>query len=50
MHQGYVRVDITPEAAEANFIGMSTVLKPEYHASVLRKEKIVRSKDGIGFG
>ncbi len=50
MHQGYVRMDITPEAAEANFIGMSTVLKPEYHASVLRKETIVRSKDSIGFG
>ena len=44
-HQGYVRLDLRPDAAQANFIGMSTVTSQHYKPLSLRRYAIAR-QDG----
>lgn len=41
-HQGYVRLDLRRDAAQANFIGMSTILSPDYKPGLLRQFAIAR--------
>jgi len=44
-HQGYVRLDLRRDAAQANFIAMSTILSPDYQPKLLRRFAIAR-RDG----
>lgn len=46
-HQGYVRVDLRREAAQAEFIAMSTVTSPRYKAETLRLYAIARAGNSI---
>ncbi|MEZ6002268.1 alkaline phosphatase [Hyphomonas sp.] len=46
MHQGYVRVVLHPDAAEASFIAVSTVLQPTYMAGSIKNFSI--RKEGAG--
>tara|TARA_R110000782_G_scaffold78293_4_gene156016 strand:- start:388 stop:2067 length:1680 start_codon:yes stop_codon:yes gene_type:complete len=41
-HQGYVRLDLRRDAAQANFIAMSTILTPDYRPKLLRRFAIAR--------
>jgi alkaline phosphatase D len=43
VHNGYVRLVLTPEAADVTFVGVDTVLVPEYRTLELKKERIVKS-------
>lgn len=47
MHQGYVRLDIRPDHAQASYESVSTVLSPEYRVSTLRRENIVRRQNSL---
>jgi len=49
MHQGYVRVVLTPEKADAAFVAMDTVLLPDYRTEVIRTETIIRDGKTIKF-
>lgn len=49
MHQGYVRVVLTPEKADAAFVAMDTVLLPDYRTEVIRTETIIRDGKTIRF-
>ena len=42
LHQGYVRVVLTPETADATFVAVDTVLSSDYRTMVLREETIIR--------
>jgi alkaline phosphatase D len=44
-HQGYVRIEFNRESAQATYLAVSTVLKPEYTVSTVRTE-IIRHQDG----
>lgn len=46
LHQGYVRVVLTPSQAVADFIAVSTVEQPNYTTSVLKTFRIGR-RDGL---
>tara|TARA_R110002020_G_scaffold309301_2_gene525228 strand:- start:50157 stop:51839 length:1683 start_codon:yes stop_codon:yes gene_type:complete len=48
-HQGYVRVVLTPEKADAAFVAMDTVLLPDYRTQVIRTETIIRDGKTIKF-
>lgn len=49
MHQGYVRLDLTPTRARAAFVAVDTVLSPDYRARVLKSIRIARSVNGLAF-
>ena len=40
MHQGYVRVVLRPDVADAAFVAVSTVLTPDYTASTIKSYRI----------
>jgi alkaline phosphatase D len=44
-HQGYVRIEFNHESAQATYLAVSTVLKPEYTVSTVRTE-IIRHQNG----
>ncbi|MEZ5655415.1 MAG: alkaline phosphatase D family protein [Sphingobium sp.] len=46
-HQGYVRLDLRRDAAQANFIGMSTIMSPNYKPNILRKFAVSRKGDAL---
>lgn len=46
-HQGYVRLDLRRDAAQANFIGMSTILSPDYKPGLLRQFAIARREGSL---
>ncbi|MGD9811966.1 MAG: alkaline phosphatase [Sphingobium sp.] len=46
-HQGYVRLDLRRDAAQANFVGMSTVTSPHYKPDILKKFAINRDAAGL---
>lgn len=50
MHQGYVRVVLSREQAVATFIGVDTVLSPQYRTVELRRAEIVRADDNLRYG
>ncbi len=43
VHNGYVRLVLTREVADVTYVGVDTVLVPQYRTVELRKERIVRS-------
>lgn len=45
MHQGYVRVVMTPDELVGTFVGVDTVLKPEYKTLNLKTVRVIH-KDG----
>lgn len=45
MHQGYVRVVMTPDELLGRFIGVDTVLQPDYKTITLKDVKVIH-KDG----
>ena len=45
LHQGYVRIEFNRELAQATYLAVSTVLKPEYTVSTVRTE-IIRHQNG----
>jgi len=49
LHQGYVRLTLTPAAGQADFIAVSTVLEPVYRVSVVHRESLIKSDDGVGY-
>lgn len=48
MHQGYVRLVLTPAAGLASFIGVSTVTSPRYRSFAVSEWRLPRSTGGIG--
>lgn len=46
-HQGYVRLDLRKDAAQANFIAMSTVKSPDYKPKTLKKFAVSRDRAGL---
>jgi alkaline phosphatase D len=46
-HQGYVRLDLRLDSAQASFIAMSTVTSPAYKAELLRCYTIGKSAAGL---
>ncbi len=46
-HQGYVRVDLRREAAQAEFVAMSTVLSPHYKPQTLRRYALARAGNSL---
>ncbi len=46
-HQGYVRLDLRPDAAQANFIGMSTTQSTRYKPVMLRQYAIARAGESV---
>lgn len=47
MHQGYVRMVLTPTDGTADFVAVSTVLSRKYSAQTIRTFAITRQDDGI---
>lgn len=47
LHQGYVRVDLTPTGARADFVAVDTVLLPQFRAFSLRATGIAREGDRL---
>lgn len=50
MHNGYVRIVFAPEAADVTFIGVDTVLSPDYKVLELHKETVVKTGDTLAYG
>ncbi|BBC74354.1 alkaline phosphatase [Altererythrobacter sp. B11] len=46
-HQGYVRLDLRPDAAQTSFIGMSTIESPDYRPLMLRSYAIARAGGSV---
>lgn len=46
-HQGYVRLVLSPDAADVTYVGVSTVLEPDYETLEIRKERVVKSGDRL---
>lgn len=46
-HQGYVRLDLRPDAAQANFIAMSTIRSTRYKPVTVRRYAIARSGESL---
>lgn len=46
LHQGYVRLELSPERADANFIAVDTVHSPQYRTFVLKRRGILPKQDG----
>lgn len=49
MHQGYVRLDLHRNEAEATFIAVDTVQDRAFRPSIINRFAIVRDSDGIRF-
>ncbi len=49
LHQGYVRVELTPEAGTATYVAVDTVLTPDYRPLTLREMPIARKDGGIDY-
>ena len=49
MHQGYVRVVFSRDAAAVDYVAMDTVLSTDYQSSVIRSETVVRSDNSVAF-
>ncbi len=49
MHQGYVRVVLGREAVDVTYVGVDTVLLPDYRTLELRKERIVKSGPSLAY-
>ena len=47
MHQGYVRVEFTRAAAKATFVGVDTVLSPDYRTGILKRFGIARADGAL---
>ncbi len=48
-HQGYVRIELTPEEADISYIAVDTVLKPEYRSFVLKHARVQKANGSIDF-
>jgi phosphodiesterase/alkaline phosphatase D-like protein len=49
LHQGYVRVVVTPTEAKTDFVVVDTVLSTDYKSQIVHSETIERRDDKIGF-
>jgi alkaline phosphatase D len=49
MHQGYVRVVLSPNAADVTYVGVDTVLSHEYRTLELRKERVVKPGPSLAY-
>ena len=47
MHQGYVRVEMTPTDLTGTFVAVDTVLKPEYRTLELHKVRVVNDGEHL---
>ncbi len=47
LHQGYVRLALRRDRAEATFVAMDTVLSPHYRAFALKRFGVVRAEAGL---
>lgn len=47
LHQGYVRLELTPESGVASFIAVDTVREPVYVTTVLRQALLVREAGSL---
>jgi alkaline phosphatase D len=47
MHQGYVRLDLTPSGAVADFVAVDTVLQPAYRTELLARFALVTRTEGV---
>lgn len=50
MHQGYVRLELRRERAEATFIAVDTIRSRAFRPAIVNRFGIVRDGEGIGFG
>ncbi len=46
-HKGYLDLQLTPQAGRVDFVGVSTVLKPEYEAQIRKSFKLVKTDTTI---
>jgi len=46
-HQGYVRLDLRPDAAQTSFIGMSTIESPDYEPVLLRSYAVAKAGGSV---
>jgi len=49
LHQGYVRLDLGREAAEATFIAVDTVTSRDFRPFIVNRFGIVRTEGSVGF-
>lgn len=49
LHQGYVRVDLSPTHADVDYVAVSTVTKPDFTTSLVRQERVEAVEGSIGF-
>ncbi|RBP51341.1 alkaline phosphatase D family protein [Arenicella xantha] len=49
LNQGYVRLDLGREQAEASFVAVSTVLEPNYTSRVIKRSVIQRNDNALQF-
>lgn len=49
LHQGYVRLNLTHDHIEVTYVGVSTVLQPDYVALDVREERIHRRGAHLGY-
>jgi alkaline phosphatase D len=49
LHQGYVRLDLEREAAEATFIAVDTVTSRDFRPFIVNRFGIVRTEGSVGF-
>ena len=49
MHQGYVRLDLRRDRAEASFVAVDTVRGRDFRPFILNRFAIERRGDGIAF-
>lgn len=47
LHQGYVRLAMSRERAEAAFVAVDTVLAREYRAAILKRFSVARDRHGV---
>ena len=49
MHQGYVRLDLERDSAEATFVAVDTISSRAFRPFIVNRFAIVRDGDGVGF-
>lgn len=49
IHNGYVRIELTHEAADVTYVGVDTVLMPDYRVIEVHKERIVKSGETLAY-
>ncbi|MEO6093452.1 MAG: alkaline phosphatase D family protein [Novosphingobium sp.] len=49
MHQGYVLVELGRQSGSASFIGVSTVLSPDYRPELLKRVNFLRGNGSVDF-